>query len=174
MGRERYQVFDDEARGELGGLLRGHRQAALGSLGEDGAPHVTMVACALEEAPPAFLLHLSELAPHKARLRRDPRCSLMVFEPAREGRELLSLQRVSFACRAELLARDGEGYAEAKAAYLAALPKHEMMFSLSDFDLLRLHPNEGLWNAGFGRAYRVSEEELAAALSSSASSSRSS
>jgi putative heme iron utilization protein len=37
------------------------------------------------------------------------------------------------------------------------------MFGLGDFDLLRLSPEQGLMNAGFGRAYPVTPADLAAA-----------
>lgn len=162
--QERYQTLDEASSAELGALLRDHRQAALGSLAEDGAPAVTMVAYALDEAEAAFLLHLSELAPHKARLRRDPRCSLMILQPDDGRREILAHQRASFACRAEIVARDAPDHAATKAAYLAALPKHEMMFSLGDFDLVRLRPAGGLWNAGFGRAYPLDAASLRSVL----------
>ena len=45
--------------------------------------------------------------------------------------------------------------------YLAKLPRHELMFSLGDFDLVRLTPAGGMLNGGFGKAYRLRPEDLA-------------
>ena len=48
-------------------------------------------------------------------------------------------------------------YTTAKAAYLAKFPGHQMMFGLGDFDLVLLEVEDGLLNAGFGRAYRIAD-----------------
>ena len=166
---ERYQRFDPASLGELAALIADHRQAALATLA-DGAPYTAMAAYVPEPDGSAFLVHLSDLSPHKAQLRADPRCSLLIFEPDDGRREILAHRRLSLSCRAELLPRGTPAYEAAKASYLARLPGHQLMFTLPDFDLVRLVPSAGLLNAGFGRAYPVTVEDLAAAARQAAGS----
>ena len=154
--------FDDAAALTLARLIRDHRQAALATL-SDGRPSVSMVACVPESGFDGFLLHLSDLAAHKRHLRADPRCSLLVFEPDDPRVEVLMRKRVSLDCTAAVIDKASPAYESAKATYLASLPKHQMMFQLGDFDLVRLAPTGGLLNAGFGQAYRLTPDELAMA-----------
>lgn len=154
------QTFDDAAWFRLGRLVADHRQAVLATVGPEGRPYTAMVAYAVEPGGTGFLLHLSDLSAHKSHLRADERVSLMVFEPDKGGGEILLHARVNLSCRARILAKGGEEEAAARQVYLSRFPGHQMMFTLKDFDLLRLEPMEGLLNAGFGKAYAVRPEDL--------------
>ena len=160
--REMFQTFDDESLGWLAAIVRDQPQAALATLA-DGAPSLSMVAAVPEPDYGAFLLHLSELAAHKRNLRADPRCSLLLVQPGDGPAEILQRRRVSLDAVAAFLDKAGDDYAAAKARYLEALPRHAMIFQLADFDLVRLTVAGGLLNAGFGKAYRVTPADLAAA-----------
>lgn len=157
-----FQTFDAESLAKLAALISGHRQAVLATL-HAGAPYTAMVAYAPEPGFGGFLVHLSELSAHKQHLRADPRVSLMIFEPDNGHTEILQHARVTLGCTAAVIAKDSEDYATAKARYLACFPRHELMFTLGDFDLVRLAPQDGLLNAGFGRAFKVTPADLAAA-----------
>ena len=54
-------------------LLRGHRIAALGTLGEDGQPFVSMVPFAVEPVSASLVIHVSGLAAHTRNLQTTPR-----------------------------------------------------------------------------------------------------
>jgi putative heme iron utilization protein len=157
------QTFDDDSLTWLTRLVRDQRSASLATVGPEGGPAVSLVAFAESRDFSSFWLHLSELAGHKRQLRDDPRCGLMIAEPDDGRTEPLQKHRLMLDCRAEIVDRAHPDYAAAKARYLAKLPRHEMMFSLGDFDLVRLSPSGGLLNAGFGKAYRVTPEILARA-----------
>ncbi len=157
-----FQTFDDASLATLAKLLAEHRQAVLATL-DAGAPYTAMVAYAPEPGFAGFLLHLSNLSAHKQHLRLDPRVSLIVFEPDNGRTEILQHTRVALACTAAIVAKDSDDYTASKAHYLARFPRHELMFTLGDFDLVRLLPHDGLLNAGFGRAYKVTPADLAAA-----------
>jgi hypothetical protein len=159
---ERFQSFDDASLAELAQLVGGQQQAALATL-DGGAPYTAMVAYVPEPDWGSFLVHLSDLSAHKGHLRADPRTSLLVFEPDDGRREILAHRRLSLSCHAELLSRSEPEYAVAEACYLARLPAQQLMFTLPGFDLVRLVPARGLFNAGFGRAYPVTVPDLAAA-----------
>ena len=156
------QRFDAESLDLLSDLLTQRRQAVLATLDPSGAPYTAMVAFATEAGLDGILVHLSGLSAHKRYLLADPRCSLMVFEPDNGHVEILQHTRVSLSCRAELVAKDGADFATARERYLAKYPGHKLMFGLGDFDLLRLRPESGLMNAGFGRAFAVTPADLAA------------
>lgn len=161
--KDMLQRFDAESLGLLSRLLTQRRQAVLATLDPSGAPYTAMVAFAAEAGLGGILVHLSGLSAHKGHLLADPRCSLLVFEPDNGHVEILQHARVSLGCRAELLAKDGPDFAPARERYLAKYPGHKLMFGLGDFDLLRLRPQSGLMNAGFGRAFAVTPADLAAA-----------
>jgi hypothetical protein len=125
-----------------------------------------MVAYVPEPGFGGFLVHLSNLSAHKQHLRAEPRVSLIVFEPDNGRTEILQHARVSMDCTATVVAKDSDDYAASKTHYLARFPRHELMFTLGDFDLVRLLPRAGLLNAGFGRAFKVTPADLAAAAKS--------
>lgn len=158
-----YQTFDPASLTELAVLLDAHRQAVLATLNPDsGAPYTAMTAYAMagDRLADGFLVHLSNLSAHKHHLRRDGRASLIVFEPDDGQRETLQHRRVALDCAAEFLVKDSDDCAAAKERYLAKFPGHKVMFGLPDFDLIRLMPRAGILNAGFGRAYRVTADDM--------------
>ncbi|NJM13164.1 MAG: hypothetical protein HC889_16020 [Synechococcaceae cyanobacterium SM1_2_3] len=74
-------------------LIRNRRWAALASLGADG-PEASWVAYAPEADFNGFLLHLSTLSAHTRNLLADPRASLAISEPERDGEDPQTLARV--------------------------------------------------------------------------------
>lgn len=159
---ERYQTFDEASLALLATLIRDHRQAMLATVSE-GAPYAAMTAYVPEPDFGSFLVHLSDLAPHKGHLRADPRASLIICEPDNGKTEIMQHKRVSLECLAEVIPKESAAYAAARERYLGRLPAHELMFTLKGFDLVRLVPQRGLLNAGFGRAYKVTPADLTAA-----------
>lgn len=146
-------------------LLRGQRQAALGTLA-DGAPAVSMVAFAAEPSFGGVLLHLSGLAAHTRQLLAEPRCSLLIAEPDDGRDDVQTLARLTLSCRAAAIPRDTPEYDAARATYLARLPAAELLFGFGDFGLFRLVPDGARYVGGFARAYTLTPEHLrqAAAL----------
>lgn len=154
----RFQQVDDKALDEARALLANARHAALATLNpETGAPQATRVGLTLaEDSTP--LIFVSMLAGHTPALLADPRCSLLVGEPGKG--DPLARPRIMLDCEAEKLARDDAAFAPALKAYLAAHPKAELYAALPDFLFFRLQPKSVLYNAGFGRAYRMTGTEL--------------
>lgn len=151
---------DDEARAMARDLLSGARHAALGVLDpETGAPQVTRVALALDEAGMPLTL-ISSLSTHTAALRADPRASLLVGEPGKKG-DPLTYPRITLQCRASFVARDGADHAALRALYLDQNPKAKLYIDFGDFTLVRLPVSQALLNGGFGKAYRLSADDLA-------------
>jgi heme iron utilization protein len=152
---------------ELRALVYGHRQAALGTLSDDGSPFTSMVLYALEapeDAPAAALIHVSRLAAHTRHLQADPRASLLVMQPDTGAGDPQALPRVTFACVAHPVPPDHPVYASARAAYLARLPTQEYLFAFPDFSLVRLELYSARYVGGFAQAFSLDSETLARTL----------
>jgi hypothetical protein len=153
----------------LRGLVNGHRQAALGTLADE-SPFLSMVLYAVERrasAAPAFLIHVSRLAPHTRQLLADPRASLMVMEPDVNADDPQALARVTFQVTAGVIHVDGADFAAARASYLARLPQQEYLFGFPDFLLVRLTPSQARYVGGFASAFSLNAAQVAEVLGES-------
>jgi putative heme iron utilization protein len=141
-------------------LLRAQRVAALGTLGPDGAPQVSMVPFAIAPEPACLVLHVSGLAAHTRNLELAPRVSVLVMQAEVSGAPVHALARVSLEARAEVLQPETPAWTLCRAAYLARFPEAEPMTQLGDFRFVALHPSGARHVAGFGAARSVDTDEL--------------
>ncbi|MBD3679412.1 MAG: HugZ family protein [Rhodobacteraceae bacterium] len=150
---------DDEARALARDLISGARFAALAVLLPDGMPHVSRVALATApDGGPVTLI--SSLAVHSQALTADPRCSLMVGEPGAKG-DPLTHPRLTLQARARFISRDSDDHGALRADYLQKRPKAALYADFADFSFVRFEVAEALLNGGFGKAYRLTPEDLA-------------
>jgi len=152
MAGDPFRPVDEEARGLARRLLGEARHGALAVLEPDGQPMVSRVALA-PEAGGGFLALVSDLAPHTAALRSDPRAGLMVGEPGRG--DPLAHPRLSLRVTAAFV--DKADFAE---TYLEAQPKARLYIGFADFHMVRLSPVSALLNGGFGQAYKLTPADL--------------
>jgi putative heme iron utilization protein len=148
----------------LRALLHAQRVGALGTLGPDGTPQVSMVPFALAPQAGCLVLHVSALAAHTRNLQTAPTVSLMVMQAEVAGEPVHALPRVSIDCTAELLEPEGPRWQALRAAYLARFPEAEPMTQLGDFRFVSLRPVAGRHVAGFGAARSVDNDEWARVL----------
>ncbi len=144
-------------------LIGSQRVAALGTLGDDGAPFVSMVPFAVDPLDRSLVIHISGLAAHTRNLQRTPRASLLVCQAEVAGEPVHALPRVTL----DIEAADATTEADAQAcrtAYLARFPEAEPMTALGDFRFVRLRPLGARQVAGFGAARSLDAAELARAL----------
>ncbi len=144
-------------------LLAVQRVAALGTLGEDGAPFVSMVPFAVDPKARELVIHVSGLAAHTRNLQRAPRASLMVCTAEVTGEPVHALARVTLDVMARDLADEADAQA-CRAVYLARFPEAEPMTALGDFRFVRLQPLGARQVAGFGAARSLDVAELLPAL----------
>ncbi|PRY92953.1 hypothetical protein BCF33_1817 [Hasllibacter halocynthiae] len=147
------QPADDPARALARAILRDARHGALATLDpQTGGPLASRVACALDGAD--LLLLVSDLSQHAAALRADPRCALLLGEAGPKGDPLahprLSLNAVAVP----------EGKPARRGAWLRAHPKAALYVDFADFRMLRLAPRPSFLNGGFGRAHRMTPDDL--------------
>jgi putative heme iron utilization protein len=146
--------ISEAQRQSLHALLTEERVATLAVL-DGGVPGTAMVAFAWDEETHSVLVHLSGLSAHKRALMSHPECSLLVHEQDNDRGQPLQLKRASLRGLATVVERSDADYARTEALYLAKLPSSRMMFSLGDFDLLRIQISEIRFVAGFGQAFTV-------------------
>lgn len=108
----------------------------------------------------ALYLFLSELAVHTANLMARPRASVAFVD--RDG-DAFARKRLVLKGEALRVARESE---EAEAALQAFRRRHgkivNLLRQLGDFHLFRFEPDEAQLVLGFGKAWRLAGEELAA------------
>ena len=157
--RDPVNPTDDAARALARELLGSARYAALGVIDPaTGFPAVSRVALALDaDGVPVTLI--SDLAAHAQALAADPRAGLLVGEPGPKG-DPLTHPRMSVFVRAEPVARDGTDHATLRELWLARHPKAKLYIDFGEFRFVRLRPTGAALNGGFGKAYRLSPEDL--------------
>jgi hypothetical protein len=126
---------------------------------DDAAPALSLVPYGLRFGPVRFFVLLSELAPHTAALRADPRCAWMVHEPDREDdpRGGHGLARVTGRAEARFLSREEARASGAEALYRGRFAVADTLLGLRDFHFCELTPRPGSVSfvQGFGRAWRI-------------------
>ena len=145
-------------------MLNTQRVAALGTLGAEGQPFVSMVPFAIEPHRGWLIIHVSLLAPHTRYLMSDPAVSLLVMQAEVPGEPVHALPRLSLEGSAARLMPDSADWQAAKSAYLARFPDAEMMTHLGDFSFFAITALAARQVAGFGAARSVAPEDLASVL----------
>ncbi|MFK7871294.1 MAG: HugZ family protein, partial [Roseobacter sp.] len=155
--RDPFHPVDEAARALARRLLDRATFAALGVL-QEGVPAVTRIACAT--APDGGPLSLiSDLSTHTAALEADPACSLLVGEPEQKG-DPLTHPRLTLQATARFIARDSADHPVLRAHYLSLRPKAQLYIDFTDFRLVRFDVSTALLYGGFGRAYKLSADDL--------------
>lgn len=153
------RATDSAARGIARDLMRGARMAALGVIEPGtGAPFVSRVAFGLGPGGEALTL-VSDLAVHAGALRADPRASVLIGEPGTKG-DPLTHPRLTLRATARFVARDAPERAGFRAAWLRHHPRAGLYVDYADFHFVRFEVAGGHFNAGFGKAYALSANDL--------------
>jgi len=152
-----FRPVDDDALALSRALLTGASHGALGVIDpETGAPMVSRIAFALIEETPHTLI--SDLSHHSGALRANPDASVLLGEPGPKG-DPLTHPRLTLQARAEPADK-----AALRTDWLAACPKAKLYYDFADFSLVRLRPLWAHLNGGFGKAYRLTPDDLRRAL----------
>jgi len=145
---------------DLRTLLHTQRVAALGTLGEDGWPFVSMVPFALEPQCACVVIHVSGLAAHTRNLQASPNVSLLVMQPEVAGEPVHALPRVTLMGQATVLERNSVTWGDSRSAYLTRFPEAEPMTELGDFMFVAIHLSGARQVAGFGAARSLDTETI--------------
>lgn len=149
---------DDDARATARNLLANARTAVLAINGQTGgAPIQSRIGFALGPKG-EFLSLISSLAQHHKALRENPVCSLLIGDPPEKG-DPLAFARISMPATAEFLPR--ASHAALRARYLKSHPKAKLYIDFGDFGFVQFQPTGAFLNAGFGKAYSLTPQDLA-------------
>jgi heme iron utilization protein len=147
---------DQAARAQAKAFVRESAHGALAALEPGtGWPLASRVSlgCDADGVP---LILISRLSAHYGALENDPRCSLLLGETG-EG-DPLRHPRITVLCLAHKVS--SEHRAVAKAQFLQRHPQAELYADFADFDFWRLVPQRASLNAGFGKAYALTADDL--------------
>ena len=146
-------------------LLESQRVAALGTVGEEGEPFVSMTPYALVPELGGLVIHVSGLAAHTRHLHHRPRVSAMVMQPEVAGEPVHALHRVTLDAQAQVLEPSSAAWQVARGVYLNRFPDAAMMTELPDFRFVLLQISHARQVAGFGAARTLDSEALSFVLS---------
>ena len=149
----------DEACATARELIRSVTYGALAVIDpKDGHPLCSRVA--LGTAPDGTLIALvSELALHTQALRAHPACSLLIAQPTAKGDPLTHV-RMTVQARARFVAHDRATYEDMAAHYLRDHPKSKLYIGFQDFSFLLFEVQRAHLNAGFGKAFTLTANDL--------------
>ena len=85
----------------------------------------------------------------------------MFIESEEQAENIFARQRLTFDCDAEIVVRESQDWMRLMSLfddYAGELM--ETLRMLSDFQLIRLKPNSGLFVKGFGKAYEISGKKM--------------
>lgn len=138
-------------------ILADARTASLGTLSESGAPYVSLVTVAANEAGHMILL-LSGLAVHTQNLQRSQECSLLISNAAAQGQDPLTAARITVTATAKRLTRAEDQ--KDRDVFLKRHPQAAMYADFGDFAFYALEIHQTHLVAGFGRIETYSAEQL--------------
>lgn len=132
----------------------------LATAAPDGTPSASY-APHLVNSDGSIWIFVSELAAHTQNLKQNPRASLLFIQNEQDTKNLFARQRLSLRCSVEEIPRSSEA---ADDILSAMQDKHgqmlELLRTLPDFHLFRFDIKSGDYVAGFGKAFRISGNEL--------------
>ena len=148
--KDPFRPVDDAARAQAAALIAEARHGALGTL-RNGYPVVSRAALAPTEH--GLLTLVSDLAAHAQAMRIDPRISLLIGDPGRG--DPLAHPRITVTGTAQFVEK-----APHRDAYLALQPKAALYIDFADFNIVRIDMDHAELNAGFGKAYRLTADDI--------------
>ena len=153
---------DDDSRRIAKTLIRTSRFAALACLEPDtGVPLASQVNIATDtDGRPCFLI--SQLSAHFGAIASDARCSLLIGTPGKG--DPAAHARLTYAGHAERMT-DDDDIARVRRRFLGKHPKSELYVDFGDFAFWRVTPNAVSLNAGFGKAYELTGDDVLTDLS---------
>jgi len=151
--RDPINPTDDDARALALSLLQDARFGALAvTHPHTQTPYVARVAMIWEDG--ALFTLISTLSTHTRALQQATRCAALIGEPGAKG-DPLTHPRMTVTAQAHLADK-----AAMKTRWLAAIPKAQLYYNFTDFLLFRLTVQSIDLNGGFGKAFKLSPDDL--------------
>ena len=156
MKKDLLQKPDESTLRDAKTLIRTSRYGVLSAVNQDsGFPISSLVGLATDsDGSPLF--PASELGSMIQAMQASPRVSLLIENVGRG--DPLAHTRISLAAFAAKL--EGEDHLRARRRYLSRHPKASIYIDFKDFSIWKLSIQSASFIAGFGRAYKLTQEQL--------------
>ena len=141
-------------------FLKKFRSLHLSTIGKNGRPESSYAPFVVDKKN-QFYIYISALASHTKNLLYDSRAGIMIIEPEDQAENIFARKRLTFDCDAEIVERESQDWMRMMPIfddYAGELMQTLRM--LTDFQLIRLKPNSGLFVKGFGKAYEIFGEKM--------------
>lgn len=143
----------DEAHTLASDILTQTRFGALAVIAPDtNAPYVARTAMLWHDG--ALLTLISTLSTHTGALQANSACSVLVGEPDDKG-DPLTHPRMTLQCTGSQTDKSA-----LKNIWLQAIPKAKLYYDFADFLMFQLNPTDIHLNGGFGKAFRLTSNDL--------------
>lgn len=149
---------DDAARALAQNLMSAGHAALAYTDAETGTPAISRIAFG-RSADGVPMTLISALAPHFAGLRAQADCALLLGEPGARG-DPLTHPRLMLRARARFISPEDGQRPALRDHWLETHPKARLYADFADFAFVLFEPQGALLNAGFARAFRLSQADL--------------
>ena len=140
-------------------LLESKNTLQLATVDENGKPNASyapFVSC-----DDGYYILISEMARHAQNILINPTVSLMIIEDESQADCLHSRKRLTLDATAILISTETDRWSEATKVMIEKLGETvKTLVQLSDFHLIHLQPEQGLYVKGFGKAHHVAFNDL--------------
>lgn len=151
---------DESLTAEIVAFRDNFRSAILATVDSAGHPDASYAPFVISESG-AFHVFVSLLARHTGNLLDQGVASVMFIEEESGSSNIFARRRLVYQCSAQALARDDETWPTLMAQFDTRFGKFmETLKALPDFQLVRLVPQSASYVTGFGKAYRLTGNEL--------------
>jgi putative heme iron utilization protein len=131
----------------------------LATVDHEAEPEASYAPCL--EIDGNFYVYLSELSKHTMNLLDNAKVSMLFIEDEARTANPFARRRASYRARAIEIMRDSGEFASVLDAFEQKFGNFmTMLRMLTDFHLFRLEPQEGIYVAGFGRAFELCGQQL--------------
>jgi putative heme iron utilization protein len=136
------------------------RSAILATVDTEGNPESSYAPCVISDAG-VFYVFVSLLARHTGNMLNQGAVSLMFIEEESACSNIFARRRLVYQCRAEAIERTADAWQVVMTQFDESFGKFMgALKSLPDFRLIQLTPQAGNYVTGFGKAYRLTGDDL--------------
>lgn len=135
-------------------LITQHQTLLIATRADDGRPDISYAPYVRKHT--VFYILVSELARHTRNMRAYPDISILFIQPEQQASNVFARRRLTLQCRVSEVSIKDSRYVDIVDLMTTTLGETvRVLTALSDFHLMALTPIEGLFVAGFGKAFPV-------------------
>lgn len=156
---EQEQRLKDKLLPEIETFKQQRETLQLATIGTDGQPNASYAPFAL--ADDGFYILVSDLARHGHNLKHSSKVSVMLVEDEAAAKTVFARKRLTFDAVAEAIPRGTPAFSKGVNVLSARFGEmSDNLAALTDFNLYKLAPHQGLYVKGFGQAFSLTGAEL--------------